>query len=472
MGTAVPATAALGNDHIPPHPELQFTLSATDSQAGEQPAASMVPKAGLPPKKKRRGAGAPWQTHVAVTPEVTSGYALRKRKSPLAIEAPSAPATVVAKKRACRKVVNINKPQKSPVLTQEHPANPGASKSPPACEGPSILATPTPKTRLRKRATRPGGGSVSALVASPEGMPVVAGETSSSAKLQNAVSPNNNPKPNKGKERVRDSPVPPSSIVGTHHHNLLALSVPGSSDGDDWDAVETIEDNQSYAEAEGEGTGEDDCICSELKLTEEGRLIVPFTSLLLSEKSVDICACGKILDGDRGIPAVWMGQQPDPREFLLGGFTDTQLEQALRDRAEHEQGRQGSPEPEYLTSIQQTSLDPWQQAVREYADQFHEQVYAVEQVGRSICALYETMAAECDNCRRQSRKLIRLWEHRRDMIFDHGHAAFGILDVNSPDIVKGEDHVFLELKRAEARARRQEEEAQAREIAYWQKLVS
>ncbi|KAF8419216.1 hypothetical protein EV426DRAFT_702099 [Tirmania nivea] len=414
---------------------------------------------GSPPKRKRRGADAPWQTHAAAAPEVTNGYALRKRKSPPGIEESLTPTTELPKKRVRKKVTERTKPAvpgladtpvESPVV-EEEAVEPSRS-----LEGSSTQVILTPKKRVRKKAIEqrrledilaPGLGAAPAVT-------MVA--TGTAAGGEKVASPMGKRRSRKGKERASPCPTPSVASVEFHPHNVLFLALSKNSYEDDWDSEATLDDELAYMKVNGEETDSDNSDWSASELIKDGKLVGPVSDLLLVAKPVEICGCGRILDEGREIPSVSMSQQPNPRQFLLGGFTDTQLQQCLRKKLDLEHDSQGSPAHALMLLRRQAD-------VTEYADQFHAEVCAVTEVGENIRTIYSTMDKECDDCQRESREQIRRWEHKRDMIFDHGPSAIDLQGITMSEVVQHAQEL-LELKRLEARAKRQMEEEQCREM--------
>lgn len=407
----------------------------------------------VPSKRKKRGTGAPWQTHIGVTPVVTNGYGLRKRKSPPIVEATSVPTAEFPKKRVRKKAL--------PPTLVDASAAARASKSSPGLGCSYPLAAPTSRKRVPRETTHQGSAensSGTAVAATTAAAPMTI-ETSGSGTMQGAVYPTRTP--NERQERARDPTGPSVASMVTYHSDVPVLDFSRDSDNE-WNPEGTVEEEEVSTEIEEDNIDDDDWDWSECVFTEEGRQVVPATEFLLEDKQVDICACGRILGEEREIPPEWMSQHPNPRDFLLGGFTDTKLEQALKDKLNREQTKQD------------TALDEWlmfrlQAHVREYAQQFHDEVFAVQKIGENICELYENMDTECEECQAQSRTEIQRWKHQRDMIFDYGLAALGMHAIQTGGAVRNE-HGVLELRRVHARAQRQLQEAQCREWAHWQNV--
>ncbi|RPB27747.1 hypothetical protein L211DRAFT_890826 [Terfezia boudieri ATCC MYA-4762] len=344
------------------------------------------------PKMKRKVVDAPWQTHAVVTPE-TTGYSLRKRKSPKVVEFARASACEPPRKRVQRNIA--------------HAKATGAKR-----DGPIAEASSTEVRKLQSKSPC---------------------------------------KSRKGKERVSASPTPLVTSLEIHDQNVL-VDLSGNFYEDEWDSEATLDDGETHVKVNEQMIDSD--VSSVSYFTEEEIVAVPTAGLLLEDKPVDICACGRILDEERQKPSDSMSQQQEPRRFLLGGFTDAKFQQALKDKLE-----------QTVPDSPQDALLMWRRhvAVTEYAQQFHEQIFAVTKIGENIRDLYHTMDNECDNCQRDSRDQIQHWEQKRDMIFDHGPSALGMHGIGMSGAV-GHTSQVHEFWRAEARDRRQKEEAQYGEL--------
>ncbi|KAF8454474.1 hypothetical protein BGX38DRAFT_265052 [Terfezia claveryi] len=229
------------------------------------------------PKMKRKVVDAPWQTHAVVTPEATSGYALRKRKSPKVVECATCEPP---KKRVQRKAIAHDKPQ-------------GAT-------GP------------------PGDGPIA---------------EASSTKVQK-LPPTSPCMSSKGKERVSAFPTPSVTCPEIHYQNVLVGVSGNSYDEDKWDSEATLDDGETHVKDNEEVFDGDDS--DDSGVTEEVKVAVLAPGLLLEDKPGDICACGRILDEERQKPSDSMSEQQEPRRFLLGGFTDAKFQQALKDKLEQQ----------------------------------------------------------------------------------------------------------------------------------------
>jgi len=439
-------------------PKVKFTVTdnlAPNALGGEKsPTSSCIADPlSTPSKTKRRGSDAPWQTYPAITLEVTTGYALRKRKAPPVVQAPSSESP---KKRVRRTATDTDKPQKGPVPDFEHACaettvEEGAESLLPVVETSSSPITAT-KRRVRKSAVerrRQGDQSAPAVATAPEGVPIAEGN---STKVRNLESPKSRRQSRKGKERASDSPAPSVTSVEIHHHNVLVL-VSGNAYEDEWDSEAALDDELTNVEGNGEVMDEVYSDWTRFELTEDGAVVVPANDLLLDDKPVAICGCGRILEEEREKPSA-MCEQPDPRNLLLGGFTDARFQQALRDKLE-QQTVQDPPQDEF-------PMWPPYVDVTKYAGQFHEEIFAVTRIGDNICDLYYSMDNECGNCQRESRYQIQQLEEKLDMIFDLGLSALGMQGIDKSRIV-GQDLQLLRLQRIEAREKRQKEEAR-----YWE----